>query len=182
MKSHLLILAVLGFGASIASAQRGMPPAGGHPRPPVVRPPLPEFLTRYDLNNDGVLSAGEITAMRAAIRAEMDARRAEFIAKYDGNGDGVLDAAEREAARTSIAAEMETARIAALTVKFNALDSDSSAGISATEWAAGAPAGSPAARVAAAFAKLDKDSDGTITLAEFTVKPVRPAPGHGRGR
>ncbi len=182
MKSHLLILAILGFGASIASAQRDMPAPGGLPRPPGVRPPLPEFLAKYDTNNDGVLSAAEITAMKAAIKAEMEARRAEFIAKYDTNGDGVLDAAEREAARTSIAAEMEIARIAALTVKFNALDSDSSAGISATEWAAGAPAGAPAARVAAAFAKLDKDKDGTITLAEFTVKPGRPAPGPGRGR
>ena len=51
------------------------------------------------------------------------------------------------------------------------------------EFAAGAPEGANATRVAAHFAKLDADGDGSLTLEEFTAKPARGGhPGHHGGK
>ena len=104
-----------------------------------------DILAKYDTNADGVLSDAEKVVMKAAFAAEHAARRAEFILKYDTNGDGALDAAERAAASTAIKAAHAAARLVAQTAKFTALDTDGVAGISAAEWAAGAPAGAAAA-------------------------------------
>ena len=170
MKTKLtILLTALGLTASLASARGGRPGHGtGSPRP------LPaDVLEKYDTDGDGVLSDAEKAAMRAAMEAERAAARAEFIAKYDADGDGVLNAEERAAAR----AAMEAEKLAALTEKFNALDTDASGGLSAEEWAAGAPADADAAKVAAAFDHKDADDDGSLSLAEFTAKPARPAHG-----
>lgn len=165
-----LTIAALGLTMTFASA-RGGRPGSGAPRP------LPaDVLEKYDTDGDGTLSDAEKAAMRAAIEAEREAKRAEIIAKYDTDGDGVLSEAERAAAK----AAMEAEKLAALTEKFTALDTDASGGLSAEEWAAGAPEGADATKVAAAFDKKDADDDDSISLAEFTAKPARPAHGPRR--
>jgi len=172
----ILLLTVLGLTASLASARGGRPGPGPGGRPGPSRELPAEVIAQYDTDGDGVLSGEEKAAMRAAIEAERDAKRAEFIAKWDADGDGVLNAAERAAAK----AAMEAEKLAALTEKFNALDTDASGGISAEEWAAGAPEGADATKVAEAFDRKDADDDSSISLEEFTAKPARPAHRGGR--
>jgi Ca2+-binding EF-hand superfamily protein len=178
-KTKLTILAAFAASASLALAGgHGAP--GGHAAPPARGGVPPEVLAEFDADGDSVLSDTE----KAAWKAAEEAKKAAFIAKYDANGDGVLDATERAAARADEAA----ARLAEQTEKFNALDTDASGGLSAEEFAAGAPEGADADKVAKQFARLDADSDGTVTLEEFTAKGGKPPKGgpggggHGGGR
>lgn len=166
MKTAASILLALGMSAAIAGAH-GKGGKGGPKGPGGERGLPPEVLAEYDTDGDGVLSDTEKAAMKAA----MEAKRAEFIAKYDTDGDGVLNAEERAAAQ----AAMEAAKLAEQKAKFAALDTDSSGGLSAAEWAAGAPEDATDEQVAAAFAKKDADADDSISLEEFTARPARPA-------
>ena len=53
------------------------------------------LLSRYDLDQDGKLSAAE----RAAMRADRAKRHEELLARHDTDGDGMLSVEERRAAR-----------------------------------------------------------------------------------
>jgi Ca2+-binding EF-hand superfamily protein len=133
------------------------------------QPPLPpEVLAKYDTDGDGKLSDAE----KAAMKADLEAKRKELIAKFDTDGDGVLNATERAAAEAYVQAQ----RLAEQTAKFAELDKDSSGGLSAEEFAAGAPKGATAAKIAAAFKRIDKNADSSISLDEFTAKPEHPIP------
>ncbi len=137
----------------------------GKPKAPPVPP---EILAKYDTDCDGKLSDSE----KAAMKADLEAKRQELIAKYDTNGDGVLDATERAAAEAAIQAE----RLAAQTAKFATLDTDTSGGLSLAEFTAGAPTGATASKIAATFKRLDTNKDNSLSLAEFTTKPAKPTP------
>jgi Ca2+-binding EF-hand superfamily protein len=170
MKTTLtLILATLGFTASLASAH-------GKPHAPAKVPA--DILAKYDANKDGKLDAAEMAKWKADREAAEGVKRAAFIAKYDKNGDGVLNAAERAAAAAAIKAEKAAELLAAQTARFKALDTDGVAGLSDKEWAASYPAGASAARIAAAFKAKDTDKNGTISFAEFIAPPFR----HGHGK
>jgi Ca2+-binding EF-hand superfamily protein len=140
-------------------------PAKGKPSGPPVPP---EILAKYDTDGDGKLSETE----KAAMKADLEAKRQALIAKYDTNGDGVLDATERAAAEAAIQAE----RLAAQKAKFVTLDTDTSGGLSLAEFTAGAPTGATAAKIAAAFARLDTNKDSSLSVDEFTAKPAKPTP------
>jgi Ca2+-binding EF-hand superfamily protein len=157
--SILLMIASLGLSMGVSHAHKGG--KGGPKTVPA------DVLAKYDTDGDGVLSATEKTAMKAALAAEAAAKKAELIAKYDADGDGVLNAAERE-----------TAHAAMVAAKFAELDKDASGGLSAAEFAAGAPEGATAEHAASHFAKIDADADGSVTLAEFSAKPAK----KGKGR
>ncbi len=87
------------------------------------------------------------------------------LAEFDTDGDGVLSDAEKAA--------MKAAHAAKITTKFEELDTDSSGGLSAAEFAAGAPEGADANKVAVHYAKLDVNSDGSVTAEEFAARPKK---------
>lgn len=167
---HLLTLPA--FLALTATSLFAAPKGGGKGPPPLP----PEVLAKYDTNGDGKLDDTE----KAAMKADLEAKRKALIAKYDVDGNGVLDATERAAMEAALEAE----HLAELTAKFTALDTDASGDLSLTEFSAGAPSGATAARIQEHFTKLDTDKSGGISLAEFTAKPKPPAkpPGKPAGK
>ena len=130
---------------------------------------LPPDLAKYDANGDGVLSAEE----KAALKAALDAKRQAFLDKYDTNKDGVLDATERAAAEADRAAAIKAER----TADFATLDADGNGKVTLAEFKAANPK-APAARAEALFKRLDADSDGNITLEEYLATPTGKPPGH----
>ena len=100
-------------------------------------------------------------------RAQMEARRAEMLAKFDADKDGTLSDAERAAAHQ--------ARVGELLAR---LDADGNGALSEAEWQAG-PGGR---RHAPAFATVDANHDGALSLDELTAmkppgRPHGPPPG-----
>jgi Ca2+-binding EF-hand superfamily protein len=148
------------------------PQSGGKGKPQGPPPLPPEVLAKYDTNHDGKLSDAE----KAAMKADLEAKRKELIAKYDTNGDGVLDEKERAAMK----ADLDALRLAEQTAKFLSLDTDGVTGLSLAEFTAGAPKDATPERIKAAFDHLDANKDGSISLTEFTAKPKPPAPPTGK--
>ena len=83
----------------------------------------------YDTDGDGTLSDTEKEAMQTAIKAEMEAKKAEMLDKYDSDGDGTLSETEKDTMHEARRAEME----AKLLEKF---DADGDGTLSDTEKAA----------------------------------------------
>ena len=155
MKTSTLILAAMTMAGSLLTAKEAP-----HAAPPVP----PDVLAKYDTNSDGKLDATELAAMKA----DLEAQRKALIAKYDTNGDGVLNATERAAMQ----ADLEAQHVAELKAKFTALDTDISGGLSLAEFTVGAPTGATPAQVQAAFNRLDKNKDSSISLDEFLAPHV----------
>ncbi len=130
---------------------------------------LPEFLKVYDINGDGKLSTEERLAYEKAIR-EARPPRPGVKNPWDTDGDGKLSEAERLAAREAIAAKIRTER----TKRFNELDTNTDGFLDNAELLL-IPRITPA-QVTAMLARLDKDADGKISLAEFlaALTPVDP--------
>ncbi len=164
-----LIITALLLGTSMLAT--AAPKGGGKGKPQGPPPPPPEVLAQYDTDHDGKLSDAE----KAAMKADLEAKRKELIAKYDADGNGVLDATERAAMEKDLQAQ----RLAEQTAKFTELDTDGTPGLSLAEFTAGAPKGATADRVKDAFTHLDTDKDGVISLTEFTTKPKPPTGGPG---
>lgn len=66
------------------------------------------LLETFDTNKDGKLSEDERNAMRAAMKAKGEERKAAMLAKYDKDGDGKLSDDER----ATLKADMEAKRLA----------------------------------------------------------------------
>ncbi|MGJ8695844.1 MAG: EF-hand domain-containing protein [Verrucomicrobiaceae bacterium] len=142
---------------------------------------LPEFLQEYDVNEDGTIDEEERQAIKEARKAAREARRAEI----DTDGDGEISQEEREAAREAIRAEIEAKRAE----KFAEIAGED--GLLTLEEFAAIPhlEGAPEERVAAMFARLDANEDGSVDLDEFNARlrhhrprPFVPRPGDGEDR
>lgn len=179
MKNTLSLL-VIGMALGGATALAGPDTFGG------ARGLPPEFAA-FDKDGNGVLSAEE----KAALKAAIEEQRKAFLAKYDTNKDGVLSPEELAQAK----ADREAAELAEKTATFAKIDTSGDGKVSEAELAAWMT-GASAERVKATLTRMDTDKDGVLSLAEFTAKPERPKrpgpdsnggnPGHGdrphRGR
>lgn len=102
MKTTLFAtLAALVSSCMIASAQDGPK----RPKRPHGPPPA-EILEQFDKDGDGKLSPDERSAMREAMKAKSEERRAAMLKKFDADGDGKLSKEEREKAMEERKAEM----------------------------------------------------------------------------
>ena len=136
-----------------------------------------EKAKEYDTDGDGALSDTEKEAMKAAIKAEMETKKAEMLAKYDTDGDGSLSDTEKTAMHEAIKAERD-ARKAELLTKY---DADGDGSLSDTEKATMKEA-MKAEMEAKLLEKFDADGDGTLSDSEkSTMESSRPQKGKGRG-
>lgn len=84
------------------------------------------MIEKFDTNKDGKLDDQEKAALRTAMKAKHDERKAQMLAKYDTNKDGKLEDTERTVARNDKLAE-----------KFKELDTDHNGQLSLSEFQAG---------------------------------------------
>jgi Ca2+-binding EF-hand superfamily protein len=156
---------------------------------------LAKFIAQYDLNQDGMISAEEIQAARAAkfqqadtnnngvlelleLQADMENRRTERqatrFAQIDTNEDGQLSVAEFQSSHP----QAHTGMTATL---FGLADQDKSEALNLEEFAA---LKSPEGKVWHHFAQLDSNGDGVISEEEYTTAKMAgggrgPSRGHG---
>lgn len=136
---------------------------------------LPSFLADFDTNGDGRIDEEERQAIIEARKAALEERRAEI----DTDGDGVISPEEREAAREALRQRILEKRRA----KFDELAGED--GVLSLEEFSSIPHMSrvPDEIKAAIFARMDKNSDGSVTFEEFTARlrahRLRPVDGGG---
>ena len=140
---------------------------------------LPEFLVKYDLNEDGVLDEEEKQAAKDARKERAKERRS----KWDADEDGKISKEEREAARDALRAKIEEKRLE----RFAEVDTDGNGSLSAEEFGAIGSIERLAKRspksVARIFDRLDDDENEGISADEFTLhlKHCRHHKGKGWG-
>jgi hypothetical protein len=117
----------------------------------------------FDTDGDGQLSADEHAAMKDAMQAEREQRRADMMAKFDKDADGQISDEERTAMRAERVQGMVTH-----------LDTDQDGKVSQAEL----EADHGGRRRPIDFAAADTDHDGALTAAE--LQAVMPDRG-GRG-
>ena len=150
---------------------------------------LPEFLTKYDVNEDGSIDEEE----RQAIKEERKAARVGRRANFDIDGNGKLSLDERESLRETSASERAKRlelireslrkRITAKRVeKFTEIAGEDGL-LSLTEMAdLKAFQNMSEERLSSLFARLDADNSGDVTLEEFKMRlrdhssPAKPDP------
>lgn len=119
---------------------------------------LPEFLAKYDVNEDGSIDEEE----RQAIKEERQAARAGGPAKIDIDGDGKISLDQRELLRKRI--------IAKRAEKFTEIAGDDGV-LSLTEMTdLKAFQNMPEERLTSLFARLDADNSGEVNLEEFNMR------------
>ena len=138
---------------------------------------LPEFLTKYDVNEDGSIDEEE----RQAIKEERKAARAGRLARIDTDGDGKISSDERgllrEQSIAGRAEERELLReslrkriIAKRAENFTEIAGDDGH-LSLEEMAELKPFQHVSEeRIASIFARLDADESGHVTLEEFNMR------------
>ncbi|MDG1148868.1 MAG: EF-hand domain-containing protein [Akkermansiaceae bacterium] len=138
---------------------------------------LPEFLTKYDVNEDGSIDEEE----RQAIKEERKAARAGRLARIDTDGDGKISSDERgllrEQSIAGRAEERELLReslrkriIAKRAEKFTGIAGDDGL-LSLREMTdLKAFQNMSEERLASLFARLDTDNSGEVTLEEFNMR------------
>ncbi len=172
---------VLALAVAAAGCSEKAPPAVAEANPPLGRgesvmgwnyKPLPtdprqRLLARFDANGDGKLDGEE----RAAIKADVDARRAvyrdEDLYRYDANGDGRLDPEERKAA----AADRKRARKVAHALAVKKYDVDGDGDLDAAERARmrEETAAWLAEKRQQALSILDRNRDGVVDDREIVA-------------
>ena len=124
---------------------------------------LPEFLAKFDLDDNGLLDEEERQAARADRRDRARERREE----WDVDGDGEISTEEREEAREALRAKIEEHHRERFLEVDNgedgALNLDEFAGIGALERLADRR---PQA-LQRIFNRLDQDDNGNISVDEF---------------
>ena len=118
---------------------------------------LPEFLMRYDVNDDGIIDEEERQAIKEERKAARQSRR---------NGGGKMSLKERLAARDSIRERILSKRAK----KFAEIAGDD--GVLSLEELSSLPAFKNAfkERVDSIFARLDSDKSGDVSLEEFNQR------------
>lgn len=165
--THLLIAGSLLTGTALAQADEKSFGDGT----------LPEFLQKYDVNEDGKIDEEERQAIKESRKAAREERRAEI----DTNDDGKISDEERQAARDAIRAAIEAKRAE----KFAEIAGDD--GLLTLEELAAVPQleKAPEARIASIFSRLDTDESGDVSLEEFNARlrhhrpPAHQGPGEG---
>lgn len=141
---------------------------------------MAEFITQYDSNQDGIVTADEIKAARAAefqqadtnangtlelqeLQADMASKQAkhqaERFAQIDTDGNGQLRVEEFQNSYPKQDAGMAA-------TLFGLADQDKNGALSPEEFAA---LRSPEGRVWRQFAQLDSNGDGVISQEEYTA-------------
>lgn len=162
MKTNLFLLALcctpLAFGQSGPQQQQQKKTFGDGTC-------LPAYLAHYDVNGDGVIGEEERQVMELA----RDQIRKQLRTDWDADGDGAISTQERDQAKTRLRDMITECR----TTRFweAEADTDSDEALSYDEFIllpgmANKLADKPDV-VAAIFAKLDADADGSVTLDEF---------------
>ncbi|MCH1499939.1 MAG: hypothetical protein L7U83_12835 [Akkermansiaceae bacterium] len=136
---------------------------------------LPEFLMRYDVNDDGIIDEEERQAIKEERKAARQSRR---------NGGGKMSLEERLAARDSIRERILSKRAK----KFAEIAGAD--GVLSLEELSSLPAFKNAfkERVDSIFARLDSDKSGDVSLEEFNqrLRNHRPSdeshPGNGNSK
>ncbi|WP_342152312.1 phage tail length tape measure family protein [Methylorubrum sp. SB2] len=141
--------------------------------PVAIAAALDANFSRLDTNLDGKLSAAEFVAGLGplATAAEQEKARAIFD-RIDQNGDGLIDAQEK--ARFDLVSAIEANRPEliqrALSSEFDKLDTDSSGGLTESEFLKGVGPLATAAEQAAArayFKAIDENGDGLLSATEM---------------
>ena len=111
MKPTLLITLGALIGTSTFAAAQEKPNRSDRPQREIP----PALLATFDIDKDGKLSDDERNAMRAAMQAKAQERKAAMLAKYDKDGDGKLSddekamlKADREAKRLVLIEKYDT--------------------------------------------------------------------------
>jgi Ca2+-binding EF-hand superfamily protein len=118
------------------------------------------FITDYDIDKDGKVTAAEFKTIRDQRFAAMDVNKdgfvdeAEYVAEYQARLTAQLAASTEPAERK---AEQEVRQIRQAHVRFGVLDTDKDNRISADEFTASG---------ARAFAEQDGDGDGVVSAGE----------------
>ena len=136
---------------------------------------LPEFLMRYDVNDDGIIDEEERQAIKEERKAARQSKR---------NGGGKMSLEERLAARDSIRERILSKRAK----KFAEIAGAD--GVLSLEELSSLPAFKNAfkERVDSIFARLDSDKSGDVSLEEFNqrLRNHRPSdeshPGNGNSK
>ena len=135
---------------------------------------LPEFLTKYDVNEDGSIDEEE----RQAIKEERKAARVGRRARFDIDGNGKLSLDERESLRESLRKRITAKRVE----KFTEIAGEDGL-LSLTEMAdLKAFQNMSEERLSSLFARLDADNSSDVTLEEFKMRlrdhssPAKPDP------
>lgn len=136
---------------------------------------LPEFLMRYDVNDDGIIDEEERQAIKEERKAARQSRR---------NSGGKMSLKERLAARDSIRERILSKRAK----KFAEIAGED--GVLSLEELSSLPAFKNAfkERVDSIFARLDSDKSGYVSLEEFNqrLRNHRPSeeshPGNGNSK
>lgn len=118
------------------------------------------FITDYDLDKDGKVTAAEFKTVRDQRFAAMDADRdgvlteAEYVGEYEGRLTAQLAASTETAERKE---EQRVRQMRQAHVRFGVLDSDKNGKMTPAEFDASG---------VRAFAEQDGDGDGVITAGE----------------
>ncbi|HVK42909.1 MAG TPA: hypothetical protein VM471_10565 [Phenylobacterium sp.] len=122
------------------------------------------FITDYDLDKDGKVTAAEFKTVRDQRFAATDVNKdggvdeSEYVAEYQGRLTAQLAASTESAERK---AEEEVRQIRQAHVRFGVLDKDKDQKMSPAEFAASGDR---------AFAEQDGDGDGVVTAGEKKKK------------
>lgn len=118
------------------------------------------FITDYDIDKDGKVTAAEFKTIRDQRFAAMDLNKdgfvdeAEYVSEYQARLTAQLAASTESAERK---AEQEVRQIRQAHVRFGVLDTDKDKKMSADEFAASG---------VRAFAEQDGDGDGVVSAGE----------------
>jgi len=127
---------------------------------------LSEFLSIYDVDASGGLSAEELQALRA----DRKDRRSRLKNRWDTDGNGKISNAEREAAKTAIRRQIEIRR----GLRFDEVDDNSDGFLSLAEFNNIAAVGAvDEARPGVSdelYQNLDLNDDGKVSKREFLRK------------
>ncbi len=129
---------------------------------------------RSDINGDGVISRDEVSARSAERAQRKDERKARFMERVDTDGDGKISDAERMTARADMKAKRsERKERRAERPQRVKVDANGDGFISRDEYAA---------KVAARFARADKNSDGVLAAEEMNLRGHKGRKGKRKGR